>query len=306
MRGSFKNLTGQKFGKLLVIKKSDKSGNGVIYWDCLCECGTIKPVMAYSLTKGLTKSCGCFSHEFLRKPILNIPQICTRCNIEQPIDNYAIKDQKTGKHRTMCKDCVKIENKKYKDDNKEVLKVKYKIFVGNMSEEKKELIKQKDKKAYKEWKKNLIEDEKESLKQYQKEYKQNNKEKRNKYEKDRMEADPVYKLRHRVRLTILSSIKGKKYKKDRKTVEILGCSIPEFRNYIEKLWEPWMTWGNHGKFNGEFNFGWDLDHIIPMATVTSQEDVLRLNHYTNFQPLCSKINRHIKNDKIDYELPIIS
>ena len=60
-----------------------------------------------------------------------------------------------------------------------------------------------------------------------------------------------------------------------------------------------MTWENRGLYNGEFNFGWDLDHIIPISTAKTEEDVIRLNHYTNFQPLCSHVNRNIKKNKID-------
>ena len=59
-----------------------------------------------------------------------------------------------------------------------------------------------------------------------------------------------------------------------------------------------MTWENKSKYNGEFNYGWDIDHIIPLSTAKTEEDIIKLNHYTNLQPLCSKINRHIKSDKI--------
>lgn len=59
-----------------------------------------------------------------------------------------------------------------------------------------------------------------------------------------------------------------------------------------------MNWENHGKYNGALNFGWDLDHIIPLATAKCTDDIIKLNHYTNFQPLCSKVNRDIKRDKV--------
>jgi len=61
-----------------------------------------------------------------------------------------------------------------------------------------------------------------------------------------------------------------------------------------------MTWDNKGKYNGELNFDWDIDHKIPISEAKSIEDVIRLNHYTNLQPLCSKVNRDIKKDKLDY------
>ena len=59
-----------------------------------------------------------------------------------------------------------------------------------------------------------------------------------------------------------------------------------------------MNWNNYGIYNGEENYGWDLDHIIPLSSGKCEEDVIRLNHYTNIQPLCSYINRNVKRDKI--------
>ena len=58
------DLTGQKFGRLTVIKKSDKRGkNGDIYWFCKCECGLEKEIRGTNLKKGKTNSCGCWSKE---------------------------------------------------------------------------------------------------------------------------------------------------------------------------------------------------------------------------------------------------
>ena len=61
-----------------------------------------------------------------------------------------------------------------------------------------------------------------------------------------------------------------------------------------------MTWDNYGKYNGEFNCGWDIDHIIPTMVAKTEEDLIKLNHYTNMQPLCSKINRDIKKDSVTW------
>ena len=91
------------------------------------------------------------------------------------------------------------------------------------------------------------------------------------------------------------SFKSKGFVKNCKTFEILGCNTNEFKEYLESKFESWMSWDNKGLFNGTFNYGWDLDHIVPLKKAKTKEDVINLNHYTNFQPLCGKINREIKN-----------
>jgi len=52
------DLTGKKFGKLTVIKEAEQKGY-IRYWQCKCECGTIKNIRQVSLTSGNSKSCGC-------------------------------------------------------------------------------------------------------------------------------------------------------------------------------------------------------------------------------------------------------
>jgi hypothetical protein len=75
----------------------------------------------------------------------------------------------------------------------------------------------------------------------------------------------------------------------------LGCDIQFFKNYIEEMFIDDMSWENYGKV-------WDIDHKIPLASATTEEEVLRLNHYTNLQPLDSYINRNVKRDKLDFSI----
>jgi len=87
------------------------------------------------------------------------------------------------------------------------------------------------------------------------------------------------------------------YTKKSRTHEILGCSYEEFKEYLESKFEPWMTWDNYGLYNGTPNYGWDMDHIIPSSSATTEEGLLKLNHFSNLQPLCSFFNRDIKKDR---------
>ncbi|HEY1054642.1 MAG TPA: HNH endonuclease signature motif containing protein, partial [Emticicia sp.] len=101
------------------------------------------------------------------------------------------------------------------------------------------------------------------------------------------------KLRSSIRLGMKTS------KQNLRTEEILGCSPTEFKNYIQLQFEDWMTCENYGSLNGDMNcpgpkITWDLDHIIPVSSAKSFDEALKLNHYTNFQPLCSYENRFVK------------
>lgn len=61
--------------------------------------------------------------------------------------------------------------------------------------------------------------------------------------------------------------------------------------------ENWMTLDNYGKYNGKLNYGWDIDHIKPLSSASSEEELIKLCHYTNLRPLCSHTNRNIKRNK---------
>ena len=108
------------------------------------------------------------------------------------------------------------------------------------------------------------------------------------------------KVRESLRNSIRRSFINNGFNKNNKTQKILGCSFEDFKQYIENQFEPWMNWENYGQYNGELNYGWDLDHIIPISSAKTEQEVIKLNHYTNFQPLCSKVNRDIKKDRLDY------
>jgi hypothetical protein len=141
---------------------------------------------------------------------------------------------------------------------------------------------------------------------YQKEYRLLNKEDLNKSyiirKKERYKNDIKYRVKSQIRALIFKIFKRKGVSKNSKTVDILGCSFEEFKLHLESKFENWMTWDNKGLYNGEFNYGWDIDHIIPLSSANSEEDLYKLNHHANLRPLCSHINRDIKKDKLDYEM----
>lgn len=62
--GKFKDLTGQRFGRLIVIKRAENQ-NKKIRWLCKCDCGNEYITKSYNLIKGLCRSCGCLKKEIL-------------------------------------------------------------------------------------------------------------------------------------------------------------------------------------------------------------------------------------------------
>lgn len=64
----YRDLTGQKFGRLLVIGNRQFK-NSRVTWDCICDCGTFRTVRDESLINGITVSCGCYQKERSRQAI---------------------------------------------------------------------------------------------------------------------------------------------------------------------------------------------------------------------------------------------
>lgn len=192
-------------------------------------------------------------------------------------------------------------HKKYREANKDLMKHKAKLYREKNKERIKEL-RDINKDKVKDYNKKYRENNKEKNIEYQKEYRENNKDNRRKYAleyvKNRMNSDPVYKLSHNIKSLIRSSLTNMGFSKKSRTHEILGCSSDNFYIHIISQFEDWMNFDNHGLYNGKLNYGWDLDHIIPISSAITEEDIIKLNHYTNLQPLCSYKNRYIKKNNI--------
>lgn len=54
------DLTGQRFGRLLVLRRDSAS---TMRWSCRCDCGTVKSIYSGALRGGVTTSCGCYRRE---------------------------------------------------------------------------------------------------------------------------------------------------------------------------------------------------------------------------------------------------
>ena len=114
---------------------------------------------------------------------------------------------------------------------------------------------------------------------------------RARYKKRRLERDPVFVLKERARKTIADSFLRRGYKKDSKSQEIIGCDWPTFTKHLFKTWE---------KRYGTLYAGEDyhIDHIIPLSEAKTEDEVIKLCHYTNLQLLRPSDNLS-KSNKIE-------
>lgn len=99
------------------------------------------------------------------------------------------------------------------------------------------------------------------------------------YEINRYNTDPLFKAKRLLRRRILSALEAKYWTKKFKFSEYIGCTLPELILHLQSKFTEGMTWENHGMK------GWHIDHIIPLSSATSEEEMYKLCHYTNLQPL---------------------
>lgn len=125
----------------------------------------------------------------------------------------------------------------------------------------------------------------EKIYENKKEYIKNNMrmilDRQNKWLKNKKKTDNEFRLlcnlRNRIRNYLKS--KGRSKKISKRTIEMIGCSCSELREHIEKNFTEGMNWSNYGRK------GWHVDHIIPLSSAKNEEEMIKLNHYTNLQPL---------------------
>jgi hypothetical protein len=220
-------------------------------------------------------------------------KICNKCNDLK--DNFGKKEKSKDGLNPTCKDCLNKQAKIYRINNREIFNKRSNDFY-NKSKEGYKLYREENKLILSEKSKKYYENNKERIA----EYRNSDKYKDDRNRKRRLNSNKLYRIKNSIRTSIGRSIRMKGYVKNNKTSDILGVDFNGFYIYLESKFEDWMTWDNYGKYNGEFNYGWDIDYIIPIILGITEDDIIKLNHYTNLQPLCSKVNRDIKKDRLEW------
>jgi hypothetical protein len=109
------------------------------------------------------------------------------------------------------------------------------------------------------------------------------------YQKRR--ACPLRNLTMRVRSCIASAFRYEGFKKNSKSSLILGCTYKELKTHIEKQFYDDMSWERFDEIH--------IDHIIPLSSAKSEQDIINLNHHTNLRPMWAKDNI-FKSNKIEF------
>jgi hypothetical protein len=190
-------------------------------------------------------------------------KLCPKCNQLKQSTDYSKNKNKSDGLSYCCKTCHYLYNTIPNH-------IKYKEYNKNYS---------------KKWRENNPEYNKIQNKEYAKEYylkhKNELKEYNKKYSKNRREQDPLFKIKSNIRNTIIRYIKNPK---NTNTEQILGCTFEQLKQHIESQWVEGMNWDNWTQD------GWHIDHIIPLASAKTEEEIYKLNHYTNLQPLWASNN----------------
>lgn len=99
------------------------------------------------------------------------------------------------------------------------------------------------------------------------------------WERKRRKSDLNYRITKVLRLRVWRALKG--IRKERPTLELLGCSLDDLRRHLESQFVEGMTWDNYGRG------GWEVDHIRPCSSfdLSDPKQQRECFHYSNMQPL---------------------
>jgi len=202
-----------------------------------------------------------------------VTKICSKCDIEKQLSDFNKMSKIKCGVRSYCRECQKIESKKYRLKNKE----KIKSYNTKWNEQNEEYYKKYFEEYYK------VNYDKEKLRKQK--WNQDNKEYFNNYQKQRKKEDILFNIITKMRNSINRYIKYK----SKHTFEIVGCTPQFLKEHLEKQFTDGMNWDNKGE--------WHIDHIIPLSSATNEEELYKLCHYTNLQPLWAEDNLK-KSNKI--------
>jgi len=229
---------------------------------------------------------------------------CSKCLDYIDISLFYKSGRSKDGVQSCCKECKNKVNKETRQKNAErIKKYRSEYYQKNKKSIKNsvnsyQINRKKEKSEYqKKYYKNNLNKILSSQREYKKrnkhkqvEYNKKNRNRINESYKKRRSIDPLFKLIGNTRSLIRQGFIKQGFSKKTKTYEILGCSFEEFKLYLESKFDPWMNWNNYGPYKINKKRTWNIDHILPLSSANTEEEIVKLNHYTNLRPLCSKLN----------------
>lgn len=199
-------------------------------------------------------------------------KICSLCKEEKNITDFHVRK---GKPLARCKFCINKINREWYTKNSEK-----KIAYSKQWVENNQNIARSYRRKY--YYKNSA-----KMNETSTEWRKKNKEKHvqnvMKSNRNRYRNDVLFRLAKHVRRGVQRVTNAVKKDRELRSLEYLGCSLEEFKSYIESLWTEGMNWDNHGE--------WHIDHKIPLSWfIKNSNNPWEANHYLNLQPLWATDN----------------
>lgn len=204
-------------------------------------------------------------------------KICTKCLTPKPGFEFGRLSKSPDGLNWHCKECVREYFARYRKKNYDKLSKKQKEYNKN---------------------------NKEKVKQYKKQWFEKNKDKikakredpafvkrRNELTKERRKNDKLFAVKQRARARMHAALKNIGFKKSKTTKELLGCDYEKLVAHLERQFTRGMSWENRGD--------WQIDHVVPLSSASTPEEMESLFHYTNLRPIWAEDNRR-KNDKREF------
>ncbi len=224
-------------------------------------------------------------------------KVCKKCLLEKPLEEFRVRKD-NGHYRHTCKECEKKYRYEYIKEHKQIEKTIRNNYYKKHREEilnKMSSYYQKNKNDIQKRRKINRELNKEELNMKARLRNKKNRKNISKRENIRFHSDNLFKIKKQIRTNIRVCFQKKGYRKMCKTKDILGCSFDYFYSYLLDT------------FKNNYGYEWDkkepvhIDHIIPLATAKTEEDVIKLCHYSNLQLLKAQDNLQ-KSAKLNYTL----
>lgn len=223
-----------------------------------------------------------------------LTKVCKICKTNKSVEDFKIRKDSSGvvfKIEYCCHNCTLDSQRKYRENNREKLRLQYKKYSAENKEKRKKQSKEyRERNSEKFRLKRLLTKEQQSIlwknwseknKEYRKQYKASRREITNRQDRERRQNDLDYNLKQLLRGRLYKAIKAQNTSKNNSVIDLIGCSIEDFKKHIESQFHNGMCWENHSVH------GWHLDHILPCAyfDLTDPEEQKKCFHYSNFQPL---------------------